>query len=84
MISHSVGGLRYLSYQGRIINEAKKNELWKLFGMPVKRDCQKKAGCLIWAHSRTVKGKNFNGVEAMREKLLESRKGNMKLSVAMD
>lgn len=43
-----------------------KNE--KCIGMPVKRGCQKVWCVLDYVHSRTVKGKNLNGIKALRKK----------------
>lgn len=40
----------------------------KRIGMPVKRACQKVWCVLDYVHSRTVKGKNFNGMKALRKK----------------
>lgn len=40
----------------------------KCIGMPVKRGCQKVWCVLDNVHSRTVKGKDFNGIKALRKK----------------
>lgn len=40
----------------------------KCIGMPVKRGCQKVWCVLDYIHPRTVKGKNFNGIKALRKK----------------
>lgn len=40
----------------------------KYIGMPVKRGCQKVWCVLDYVHSSTVKGKNFNGIKALRKK----------------
>lgn len=40
----------------------------KCIGMPIKRGCQKMWCVLDYVHSRTVKGKNFNGIKALRKK----------------
>lgn len=40
----------------------------KCIGMLVKRGCQKVGYVLDYVHSRTVEGKNFNDIKALRKK----------------
>lgn len=40
----------------------------KCIGMPVKRGCQNMWRVLDYVLSRTVRGKNFNGIKAWRKK----------------
>lgn len=47
----------------------------KCIGMPVKRGWQKMWCVLDYVHSRTVKGKNFNGIKSWRKKQFSALRG---------